>query len=63
MARCLAPLIREPEAAEALAVLDRDFTLHDAIGPRRVALFLEGAPDDAIQADVVGHVLQLLRAP
>lgn len=61
VARHLAPLVAEPEAMEAFDVLRGDFLDHDAIGPRRVAEFLQGAPDDAIQADVVGLVRELLR--
>ncbi len=61
VAQGLAPLVGEPEATEALEILRRDFVEHDAVGPRRVALFLEGAPDDVIQADVVGHIRRLLQ--
>ena len=60
--RCLAPLAGEPEAGLAFEALREDFLLHDAIGPRRVAEFLQGSPDDAVQADVVGLVQQVLRA-
>ena len=34
---------------------------HDGLGPRRVAEFLVGRPDDILQADVVGYVGALLR--
>jgi hypothetical protein len=56
----LRPLLGDPTTSEALAILRRDFLDHDALGPRRVARFLTGA-DDAIQADVVGFVDELLR--
>ncbi|MCC6590784.1 MAG: hypothetical protein IT168_29105, partial [Bryobacterales bacterium] len=56
----LRPLLIDRAAAEAMAVLRRDFLDHDSIGPRRVAEFQTGGPDDAIQADVVGFMRQLL---
>ncbi len=62
VARSLEPLVGEPETEEAFGVLRRDFLDHDAVGPRRVAEFLQGGPDDVIQADVVGVVQQLLRS-
>ncbi len=37
-----------------------DFLDLDALGPRRVAEFLLGRPDDEVQADVVGFVSTLL---
>ncbi len=55
----LRPLRADPAAAEAMDVLQRDFLDHDSIGPRRVAEFQTGGPDEAIQADVVGFVRQL----
>lgn len=58
----LRPLLVDPAAANALEVLRRDFVEHNAVGPRRVALFLTGGPDDDIQADVVGQVTALLAA-
>jgi hypothetical protein len=58
----LRPLLDDPEARTAVEILRDDFTVHDGLGPRRVADFIEGRPDDEIQADVVGHVLQLLRS-
>jgi hypothetical protein len=61
VARRLSPLLRAPEAAEAVEVLRRDFSEHDAVGPHRAAAFLHGGPDDQTQADVVGFVAQLLR--
>ena len=62
VADLLRPLLEEPDAEKALAVLRQDFTAHNALGPRRVAQFLTGEPDDAIQADVVGYIDALLQA-
>lgn len=45
---------------DALAIIRQDFTLHDGLGPRRVARFLTTRPDDNIQADVVGDILAFL---
>jgi hypothetical protein len=56
----LRPLLSDPAAADAIAVLRRDFVDHEGIGPRRVAEFQMGGPDEIIQADVVGFVRQLL---
>lgn len=56
----LAPLLDEPEAKKALKVLRRDFMDPDSVGPRRVAEFITGGPDDDLQADVVGYVVRLL---
>lgn len=50
------PLLQDKHCIEALAVLRQDFLTQDALGPRRVAHFLTGAPADDIQADVVGFV-------
>ena len=57
----LLPLRTDPNTEQAIEVLKRDFQTHDGIGPRRVAEFLLGTPDDDIQADVVGFVGQLLQ--
>lgn len=54
--RRIQPLLPDEHCIQALAVLRQDFLIPDAIGPRRVAHFLTGGPDDAIQADVVGFV-------
>ena len=62
LAAFLLPLLGEPDAQRALTVLQRDFLLHDAVGPRRTAEFIFGTPDDATQADVVSLVEQLLRS-
>lgn len=56
------PLFSDPAATKAFDVLRRDFLEHNAVGPRRVALFLTGGPDDDIQADVVGYVSALHEA-
>lgn len=56
----LRPLLDDPEARRALTVLRRDFTELDAVGPMRVAAFVSGVRDDALQADVVAFVGQLL---
>jgi len=57
---CLRPLLDDPAGSDAVAILRRDFLDHNGLGPRRVAEFLTRGPDDAIQADVVGFVRQLL---
>ncbi len=56
----LEPLLGDPSAQQALDYLREDFRAHDGVGPRRVAEFLSGAPDDVIQADVVGFIGQLI---
>lgn len=56
----LRPLLDDPEAQRALEILKRDFSEPDAVGPMRVAAFVTGDRDDALQADVVGFVAQLL---
>lgn len=61
VADALKPLIAEAEAKDALKILKNDFSDHESVGPLRVARFLTGAPDDTIQADVVGFVAELLR--
>ena len=58
----LRPLLADGQAQVALGILRRDFLDLDGVGPRRVADFLAGGPDDAIQADVVGFVARLLDA-
>jgi len=57
----LRPLLDDDEAQKAVDVLDRDFTDPESLGPRRVAEFIGGGPDDDIQADVVGFLGDLLR--
>ncbi|GIW55609.1 MAG: hypothetical protein KatS3mg082_2013 [Nitrospiraceae bacterium] len=56
----LQPLLDDDSAQTALDYLRDDFRDHDSLGPRRVAEFLFGRPDDATQADAVGFVQQLL---
>jgi len=56
----LKPLLDDEEAQKALDVMRRDFTDPESVGPRRVAEFVTGGPDDLIQADVVGFVSALL---
>ena len=56
----LAPLLDDDEARKAVHILRRDFTDLESVGPRRVAEFVTGGPDDHVQADVVGFVGQLL---
>ncbi|TVQ88158.1 MAG: hypothetical protein EA397_17335 [Deltaproteobacteria bacterium] len=60
VATALRPLLGAPEADEAVAILQRDFIELDGIGARRVAAFLSGGIDEAIQADVVAFVGELL---
>lgn len=52
----------DPDAALALGHLKEDFSEIDSVGPRRVADFLHGRPDDDLQADARGLVLDLLHA-
>jgi hypothetical protein len=56
----LPPPMGNPSAVKAAKILEQDSSDHDAVGPRRVAEFLTGGPDDAIQADAVGFVGELL---
>jgi hypothetical protein len=60
VAAALRPLLGDPEAQRAVAVLRADFLDPDSVGPRRVTEFLYGRPDVEIQADVVGFVRVLL---
>ena len=62
VAACLRPLLPTDEAQQAIRILRDDFLDHDGVGPRRVAEFLQGGPDDDIQADVIGFVARLLDA-
>jgi hypothetical protein len=57
----LRPLLEDESAAKAIEILRRDFLRENGVGPRRVAEFQTGGPDEAIQADVVGFVQDLLR--
>jgi hypothetical protein len=56
----LRPLLDDADARRALAILKRDFSDPDSIGPRRVAEFVSGGRDEDLQTDVVGFVSQLL---
>ncbi|MBI4219489.1 MAG: hypothetical protein HY682_05035 [Chloroflexi bacterium] len=60
VARCLRPLRSDDSVKEALAILERDFSTLDSVGPRRAAEFLRRALDEEIQADVIGFVAQFL---
>jgi len=57
----LRPLLKESETRKAIDILKRDFLNQAGSGPRRVSEFMHGAPDDDIQADVVGFVRMLLK--
>jgi hypothetical protein len=61
VAAAIRPIVDDPDAEKAVAVLSQDFSAHNSVGPRRVAQFLTGGPDDIIQADVVGYIGALLR--
>ncbi|MFA4875639.1 MAG: hypothetical protein WC690_09910 [bacterium] len=61
VAGSLRPLLQDAEAKRAIDVLRNDFLDRNGIGPRRVAEFLQGGPDDEIQADVVGFISLLLK--
>lgn len=56
VAGCLRPMLRDASANEAIDILRRDFTAHDAVGTRRAVEFIAGGPDDDIQASVVAFV-------
>jgi len=60
IAESLSPLMESADTRRAIEVLRRDSLTHDAVGPRRVAEFLFGAPDDEIQAGVAGFTARLL---
>lgn len=60
VARRLRTLLGDDDAKRALEILKRDFLDPDALGPRRVAMFIRGRGDDELQADVVGFVSRLL---
>jgi hypothetical protein len=60
IARRLEPHQGDPVAREALAILKEDFAEIDSVGPRRIAEFLLGVPDDELQADARGLVLDFL---
>jgi hypothetical protein len=56
----LQPLLDDTDAQRAVAILRRDFSEPDAVGPMRVANFVTGEKDEPLQADVVGFITQLL---
>jgi hypothetical protein len=60
VAACLRPLLQDSDATKAIEILQEDFLDLDGLGPYRVAQFLLGLPDDAVQAEVAGFVRQLL---
>jgi len=60
IAKALKPLLHEKEAKEAIKILDEDFTSNDSVGAVRVARFITGGTDEAIQAEVAGFVRNLL---
>jgi hypothetical protein len=62
VAGVLRTILDDSDTQRAVAVLRQDFTDHNGLGPRRVAQFLTGSPDETIQADVVGYIVALLRA-
>ena len=62
VAKCFRPLLPDADAQRAIQVLREDFLNHDGVGPRRVAEFLQGTPDDEIQAEVVSFIELLLKA-
>jgi hypothetical protein len=62
VAAALRPLLGAPEADEAVGILRRDFVDTGSVGPRRVAAFLSGGVDEALQGDVVAFVGELLDA-
>jgi hypothetical protein len=56
----LRPLLNSRDAQQALGILREDFGASNCVGPRRVAEFLFGVPDDQTQADVTAFVVELL---
>ncbi|MFO7785533.1 MAG: hypothetical protein ACQET7_05000 [Thermodesulfobacteriota bacterium] len=60
IAKALKPLLHEKEAKAAIRILNDDFTSNDSVGAVRVARFITGGTDEAIQAEVAGFVRNLL---
>jgi hypothetical protein len=60
IADALKPMLQENETKDAIKILREDFTEHNSVGASRVAEFLTGGKDDAIQADVAGFVNRFL---
>jgi len=58
----LLPLLDDADAKTALGYIRDEFLTHDATGPMRVAAFIHGDSDDAIQADVVAFMKALVDA-
>lgn len=56
----LRPLLDSDVAREALVYLREDFERVDAVGPQRIAQFLEPPDPDAVRADASAFVLALL---
>ncbi len=61
VAKSVASLSPNPNVSRALDIVERDFCSHDGPGPVGVAHFIEGRPDDDIQADVTGQAQALVR--
>ena len=60
IAESLVPLMPDTCVDNALSVIERDFCRHDGLGPVATARFIAQAPDENIQADVVGYARALL---
>lgn len=60
VAERFARLMNSPQAKRAVTLLESYFVDEEEKGPQGVADFLRGRPSPEIQADVVGHVRQLL---
>ncbi len=60
VAESLAALRPSSHIDDALTVIARDFCSHDGLGPIATAQFIMQESDDIVQADVVGHALELL---
>ena len=60
IARCIEPLIGDPDVERALDIIRENFTSLDSTGPRRAADFLAEGPYDEIRADIVGFARDLL---
>jgi hypothetical protein len=62
LASRLGPLAEDACVVEAMDVLRAYYERPDSVGPARVAGFLEGRPNEAIQADAWGRAQSLLEA-
>ncbi len=60
IAEALKPLLHEKETKDAIKILSEDFTGNDSVGAVRVARFITGSTDEAIQAEVAGFVRNLI---